>query len=405
MVCGVIDYRWGGDVKKLSVAQAFVGREWRNLLAVVAVLLLAGCGGMSRMGNLFGDDPVPQQPEPVKNTSIALLLPLSAPGDTQNIARALQQAAQLALTDVGGANLIIKDTGGNPDTARAAAQAALDEGAGIILGPLLSTEVQAVSPVARARNVNVIAFSSVSSVATQGTFLMSFLPDEEVSNVVRYAAAKGYRNIALLYPASQYGTVIEQALSRSALSEGSTILDAQSYVREANGVTEPAAKIAASLQGQGNALLLPEGGKMLRSVGDALAGNGVSPRTVKILGTGLWDDGLTRATPIAQGGWYAGVAPQLVQAFEDKYLASYGTKPPRIASLAYDAVAFAVNLQKTGDVSEVGIANLTGFQGANGLFRFRENGLIERGLAILQMGPGGPDVIQQAPTSFTAPVQ
>ena len=68
-------------------------------------------------------------------------------------------------------------------------------------------------------------------------------------------------------------------------------------------------------------------------------------------------------------------------------------------------MAFAVNLQKSGDVSEVGIASSTGFQGSNGLFRFRENGLIERGLAILQMGPGGPDVIQQAPTSFSSPAQ
>ena len=144
---------------------------------------------------------------------------------------------------------------------------------------------------------------------------------------------------------------------------------------------------------------------MLRTVSGALEGNGISPRSTKILGTGLWDDGLTRSTPIAQGGWYAGVAPQLVQAFEQKYVASYGAKPPRIASLAYDAVAFAVNLQKTGDVSEVGIASPTGFQGSNGLFRFRENGLIERGLAILQMGPGGPDVIQQAPTSFSSPTQ
>jgi ABC-type branched-subunit amino acid transport system substrate-binding protein len=383
-----------------------LGREWRNLLAVLVVLLLAGCGGMSRMGDLFGDDSAPQPAAPVKATgSIALLLPLSAPGETQNIARALQQAAELALKDVGAGPLIIKDSGGTANAARTAAQAALDEGAGIILGPLLSTEVQAVSPLARARNVNVIAFSSVSSVATPGTFLMSFLPDEEVSNVVRYAAGKGYRNVALLYPASQYGAVIEQALSRSVLSEGSNIIDAQSYVREPNGVTQPAQKIAAALQGQGNALFLPEGGQMLRSVGDALTGNGISPRTTKILGTGLWDDGLTRSTPIAQGGWYAGVAPQTVQAFEQKYVASYGVKPPRIASLAYDAVAFAVNLQKTGDVSEVGIANPTGFQGANGLFRFRENGLIERGLAILQMGPGGPDVIQQAPTSFSATIQ
>ena len=393
-------YRWGGEVRRLTVAQPVLRREWRNLLAVFLVLLLAGCGGMSRVGDLFSDSPQPQQAAPVKNTNIALLLPLSAPGETQNIARALQQAAELAVKDVGSGNLIIKDSGGTPEAARIAAQAALDEGAGIILGPLLSTEVQAVSPVARARNVNVIAFSSVSSVASQGTFLMSFLPDEEVSNVVRYAAAKGYRNISVLYPASQYGTAIEQALGRAALSEGGTIVGSQSYVREANGVTQPAAKIAASLQGQGNALLLPEGGQMLRSVGQALEGNAVNPRTTKILGTGLWDDGLTRSTPIALGGWYAGVAPELVQAFEQKYAASYGTKPPRIASLAYDAVAFAVNLQKTGDVSEVGIASPTGFQGSNGLFRFRENGLIERGLAILQMGPGGPDVIQPAPTHF-----
>jgi branched-chain amino acid transport system substrate-binding protein len=393
-------YRWGGEVGRLSVAQPVMGREWRNLLALFFVFLLAGCGGMSRVGDLFSDDPAPQQAAPVKNANIGLLLPLSAPGETQNIARALQQAAELAVKEVGGGNLIIKDSGGSPEAARIAAQAALDEGAGIILGPLLSTEVLSVSPVARARNVNVIAFSSVSSVASQGTFLMSFLPDEEVTNVVRYAAAKGYRNIAVLYPSSQYGTAIEQALGRAALSEGSTVVGAQSYVREPNGVTQPAAKIAASLQGQNNALLLPEGGQMLRSVGQALEGNAVNPRTTKILGTGLWDDGLTRSTPIALGGWYAGVAPELVQAFEQKYAASYGVKPPRIASLAYDAVAFAVNLQKTGDVSEVGIANPVGFQGSNGLFRFRENGLIERGLAILQMGPGGPDVIQQAPTHF-----
>ena len=197
-----MEYRWGGEVNKLSVAQPALGRECRNLLAVFFVLLLTGCGGLSRLGDIFSDDPAPTQAAPVKNTSIALLLPLSAPGETQNIARALQQAAELAVKDVGGGTLIIKDSGGTAELARSAAEAALNEGAGIILGPLLSTEVQAVSPVARARNVNVIAFSSVSSVATQGTFLMSFLPDEEVANVVRYAAGKGYRNISLLYRVS-----------------------------------------------------------------------------------------------------------------------------------------------------------------------------------------------------------
>ncbi len=75
-------------------------------------------------------------------------------------------------------------------------------------------------------------------------------------------------------------------------------------------------------------------------------------------------------------------------------------KPPRLASLAYDAATLAANLARRGDFSTAAIAGPQGYQGANGLFRFRDSGLIERGLAILQMGPSGPDVIAPAPTAF-----
>ena len=88
------------------------------------------------------------------------------------------------------------------------------------------------------------------------------------------------------------------------------------------------------------------------------------------------------------------------RSFDQKYAALHGAKPPRLASLAYDAATLAVNLARRGDFSTAAIAAPQGFQGANGLFRFRDNGLIERGLAILEMGPGGPDVIAPAPTAF-----
>ena len=146
-------------------------------------------------------------------SKVALLLPLSAPGETQKIAIALKQAAEMALIDAGGGiSFIVKDTGGSPDGAKAAADAALNEGAELILGPLLAEEVRAVAPVAQGRGINVIAFSSVSAVAGNGTFLMSFLPEEEIAGVMRFAASKGYRSIAALYPASQYGATVERAL-------------------------------------------------------------------------------------------------------------------------------------------------------------------------------------------------
>ncbi len=369
------------------------------------MLLLTGCG-TGKIGELFNDTPQPPE-APAKAGKIALLLPLSAQGQNQKIAVALQQAAELAITEAGGdpASLIIKDTAGSPDTARIVAQAAIDEGAGIILGPLLSAEVQAVSPVARSANVNVVAFTSVTAAAGPGTYLMSFLPDEEVANVMRYAASKGFRNVSLLYPASQYGAAIQKAVSTSAARDGSSLVSVQTYAREATAIEQPAATVAAAAKGEGAALMLPEGGQMLRNVGLALQANGVDTRTTKILGTGLWDDALTRSTPIALGGWYAGVSPQLVQQFEQKFSATYGAKPPRIASLGYDAAVFAFKLTSTGDVSATAITNPAGFQGANGLFRFHESGLIERGLSILQMGPGGPDIIAPAPPGFSAPAQ
>ena len=45
------------------------------------------------------------------------------------------------------------------------------------------------------------------------------------------------------------------------------------------------------------------------------------------------------------------------------------------------------------------LANASGFNGADGVFRFRVNGLNERGLAVMQIGAGGAEVISPAPKS------
>ncbi|MGH8430366.1 MAG: ABC transporter substrate-binding protein, partial [Solimonas sp.] len=158
------------------------------LLGLIS-LMLAACTN-SKMADMFNDAGVKGEQltrQAASGRKVALLLPLSGPGETKRIAQAMKQAAELALTDTGGGvTLLTKDSGGNAGTAQAAAQAALSEGAEIILGPLLAPEVQAVKKVAQGR-ANVIAFSSASNVAGQGTYLMSFLPEEEVANVVRYA--------------------------------------------------------------------------------------------------------------------------------------------------------------------------------------------------------------------------
>jgi hypothetical protein len=376
--------------------------QWQWLAALVMALFVSACS-TSKVGGLFQDDTGAELVRQAEGgRKVALLLPLSASGETRKIAQSMKQAAELALVDAGGSGitLITKDSGGTAQGAQAAAQAALNEGAELILGPLLATEVQAVKSVAQGR-ANIIAFSSQSAVAGNGTYLMSFLPEEEVANVVRYAAEQNHRKIAALYPATQYGQIIEQALIRASQKNGVSIAASDRYSREGLSVSPAIQKAAQAVNTQSaDTVLIPESGETLRAIGAALGEQGIDANKVKILGTGLWDNPQTRDIPIAQGGWYAGVSPDMVERFESRYSSTYGGKPPRIASLAYDAVSLAMGLAKQGSFDSAAITVNDGFQGQNGLFRFRRDGRIERGLAILEITSSGPQVVAEAPRRF-----
>jgi ABC-type branched-subunit amino acid transport system substrate-binding protein len=386
-----------------------------KMLVVAALLvLLAGCGGMAKLGGLFSDSgadlPSGTLPPVQGGAKVALLLPLTAPGDQAQVAIAMKQAAEMALVDAGGqsgVSLITKDTQGTAAGATAAAGAALAEGAEIILGPLLGAEVQAVAPVAAAQNVPVIAFSSSSGVAGNGVYLMSFLPEEEVANIVRHLARSGKKTMAALLPKSQYGLAVERAIVPAGQKHGVSVAAIERFPRNNLSIVDPVNKIAGVVndpQRSVDSLLIAEGGDLLQTLGAALKNANVDQQRTLIVGTGLWDNPVTPQTAIAVGGLYAGVTPQLVQQFDNKYKASYGTTPSRLASLAYDAVSLANTLAREPQgqrFTEATITNPEGFQGMNGLFRFRPNGLVERGLAILRVTTSGVEVEEPAPSRFT----
>jgi len=406
------------DVKKMP--RNLVALVCRSLAMVCLAVMLQACstGGVN-MGSLFSDDKSDagtqtQQQQPVQPPAssgpvkVALLLPLSAPGQTAVIGKALKNAAEAALLDAGsqGIQLVTKDTFGNADGARTAANAALNDGASLILGPLLSSEVQAIAPIARQRGVPIIAFSSVASVAGNGVYLMSFLPGEEVSNLIRHASQQGIRNIAAMVPQNAYGSAAEQALSEAAGRNGVQIVAMDRYPRNAGAATTISQAVAGKVSNPTNGiqgLFLPEGGEMLAAVANGLSNAGLAPGRVRMLGTGLWDERSTSSIALMNGGWYAGVSPALVERFDARYRQTYGSSPPRIASLAYDAVSLAVIAGRNapgGRISSSAITNPEGFRGVNGLFRFRQSGLIERGLSILEVTPTGPREVSPAPQRF-----
>ena len=110
-----------------------------------------------------------------------------------------------------------------PAGAAAAARAVIGEGARLILGPLLAPEVEAVKPIARDAHLNVIAFSTVTSLAGGNVFLMGFLPRQEVAREVGYARQQGLSRFAALVPSSPYGHLMADALREVAPATGGTV--------------------------------------------------------------------------------------------------------------------------------------------------------------------------------------
>jgi ABC-type branched-subunit amino acid transport system substrate-binding protein len=105
------------------------------------------------------------------------------------------------------------------------------------------------------------------------------------------------------------------------------------------------------------------------------------------------------------GGWFAAPDAGGFNAFSQRYKAKYGSEPARIATLSYDAVALAAALVRTRGserFSEATLTNPSGFAGQDGVFRFRTDGLNDRGLAVQQVGNGTATVVSPAPKTFGA---
>ncbi len=399
-----------------------IARRLCTILAAVSIAALAGC----QTPVAPPPKPAPPPPAPVKTAPhqlskeesyflrlpnlaadktplrVGIILPVSNPSAaTRNLAGAMMKAAELALYDSGSRDILLmtSDESGKPAEAAEAARRLLDQGAEVIVGPLFAGSVTAVAPIARDRGVPVIAFSTDRNVAGDGVYLLSFQPETEVRRVVDYAASQGHKNFAALIPSTAYGKLSEGAFREAVTASGGTISAVEHFSSTAN-LTEQAGAISKAAP---DVLFVPLGGAPLRTVASALKDNGVDTANIKLLGTGLWDDLANGKEDALHNGWFAAPSPEADRSFVVKYREAFGSAPPQLAALAYDAVSLAA-LIGAGEpyhrFTQTTLTDPNGFSGVDGIFRFKENGTIERGLSVLTVRPGGFEVVSPAPATF-----
>ena len=259
-----------------------------------------------------------------------------------------------------------------------------------------------------------IGFSTDTSVAGNGVYLLSFPPEAEVKRVTQYAAQNGATKFAFLGPDSVYGRRVLGAYRQQVGDLGSLMNGVEVYAgKDITAMQEPAGKLAklyTDLEAKniedGNpngeaayhAVMLPEGGTALRSLAPLLPFYDVHWTDVQFMGTGLWNREEVVREPSLNGGIFAGPDMEGKKAFNANFDAVYGEDPSRLASLAYDGLniaAFVTGGDKKGQRENLN--DPAGFFGVDGLIRFSPSGAPERGLAVYQIKNGRFVIIDPAP--------
>lgn len=324
-------------------------------------------------------------PAEAPRARVGLLLPLS--GASRPLGEAMLNAAQLALFDQADARVefLPRDTAGSPTGAMEAARGAIGEGARALAGPLTLLETGAAANVARAAGVPLLAFTSDSTQAGPGVWVLGITPEEQVDRLAAAVAARGGRRIGLLAPDDAFGRRLSAAL-RARLSAAGLPVPVGTLHPPRGDAAQAARDLAQLAGGQGlDAVLIGEGGDRARAAAAALAA--ALPRPPRMMGTILWLGDTTLAQePALAGAWFPGPDPSARQRFEARYQTTFGERPPRLAGVAYDAAALAARtVRDGGGVPPVGTALL----GADGPIRLLGDGQARRGLALLAVDPSG----------------
>ena len=383
----------------------------RPLLALATIAFLLGACTESPQPSTPLPPPKPTGPVAGSPTTasgkarIALLLPLS--GRSAPIGQSMQQAAELALFDTGAKDLALAayDAGESGDAAIQAYKRAQADGCALILGPLFGSSAAALAPMRRTDRTNIISFSNDESVAQPGLWVIGIAAPPQVRRVVDYTVSTGIKRFAVLSPRSTYGDQMASTLQSHVAMRGGTVVASETY-DERSDVSVAAKRLADATQGQGKlAILLPIAPPRLNTVLASLSANGLDPKSVQLIGTGVWDVPGIGSDPMLRGAWYAAPDPARRADFERKYVATYGRPPHRLATLAYDAVSLAAQLARLkpgGDFSAEAIANPNGWSGVDGVFRLLPDGHTERALAVIEVQGDRGAVVSPAPNTFTS---
>ena len=151
-----------------------------------------------------------------------------------------------------------------------------------------------------------------------------------------------------------------------------------------------------------DSVFIAAAGQNLTVLSSQLQYNNVDPKLVQYLGISSWEDNSILREPALEGGIFVTTS----QLYQDKikliYKNSFDKEMPKIAMIAYDIVALLGSLEYIESFIDVNnLINDEGYIGLRGLFRLKNNGIVERTFQLKQVKNKKFSTLKKAITDFS----
>ena len=381
--------------------------------------------------------------------TLGCLLPLSGP--YQKIGFQALKGIELALDQFSAQtsgpqmNIIIKDSGGNPEQTRAAMQEFIDEQVAAIVGPIITAEIAAVE--SQANKIPIMTLTQKDNITSIGDYVFrNFItPQMQVSNIVDYATSSlGLNRFAILYPQETYGITFMNLFWDELIAHGGKIVGVESYNPQHTDFAEPIKKLVGlyydipeDLKETAHFSVVEAGGQSDREQAlnrdntddpqSERAADNEEPKAivdfdavfipdfpktagliipqlafydvkdVYLLGTNLWHSEvlIKMAFQYVQGaimpdGFFDGSSAPVVQAFVSIFEETYQEKPGFIEAVVYDSAMMLFGVVAQPDIRfksdlKNKLLNMDAFMGVTGPTQFDENGEAQKQLHLLRI--------------------
>lgn len=378
-----------------------IGKKVQSIVTISALALMTACAP-TMPTTTTGPKVDTSKPVPV-----ALLVPQSSDGTAQ-IAADLENAARLAAAQLDDLEIDLRvyDTAGDATVAASVSQQAVDDGAKIIIGPLYAEAANAAGTAVADDGINVLSFSNNTTIAGGNVFVLGKTFDNTAHRIVSFAAEQGKERAMVIHSDRIDGQMGLNAFQGAAADTSLRIVSAQSFELTQESVvnTVPLIRASAEIEDVDTLFLTSSSAGALPLLAQLLPEAGLDSANVQYAGLTRWDiPPQTLELSGLQGGWFA--VPDLTRTenFSTQFQEQFGNRPHQLASLAFDGIAAIGALAQAGfdDIlTREALTQPSGFQGVDGIFRLKDDGTNERGLAIATVQDKQVLIIDPAPRSF-----